>query len=115
MDFRYDNCQASRRCDNDYLSLLAKLIEEPNTLKKKDLLGMLTQQYQDGWTLGMMIARNQNATATIAYLSCLNELIKTRRLDKEDLFKILNQQTIERKTLYYMIWTYQNITSQQQF
>src|SRR3990167_3745794 len=98
-----------------YLSLLAKLIEEPNTLKKKDLLEMLTQQYQDGWTLGMMIACNQNATATIAYLSCLNELIKTRRLDKEDLFKILNQQTIERKTLYYMIWTYQNITSQQQF
>src|SRR3989338_3924846 len=98
-----------------YLFLLAKVIEEPNTLKKKDLLEMLTQQYQDGWTLGMMIACNQNPTTTIAYLSCLNELIKTRRLDKEDLFKILNQQTIERKNLYYMIWTYQNITSQQQF
>ena len=98
-----------------YLSLLDKLIEEPEEIEKEDLLKTLNNEDLDGWTLSMMIASTQDAETTSAYLFYLNKLIEAHILEKKDLLKILNHQELNGWTLSMMIARHQNSTVMKQY
>src|SRR3990167_4179177 len=75
--------------DDAAIKLYLKQLEN---MSEEELGRILTQQTKDGWSVGMIIARHQDATTTQQYLQLLKDALENGKLTSEQLTMLLTQQ-----------------------